>query len=163
MDIKIKEKDIKFKVRVSAVLTFNNKILVNKYSENSYCLPGGYIELGETSLDAIKREIKEELNLDIKVNRFMGIGENFFTNLKNEKTHGIDFYYKIGVKDISSINLNDYDYLENDHGCDILHHFRWLDIDKLENYNLLPNEIIKYIKEDNLDIFHIIIKSGGNL
>lgn len=162
MDIKIKEKNIKFKVRVSAVLIINNKLLVNKYSEDSYCLPGGYVELGETSFDAIKREIKEELNAEIEVERIMGFCENFFTNIRKERTHGIDFYYKVKPIDLNSINLNDYDYTENDHGYEIIHHFKWLDINKLENYNLLPNEIIKYIKEDDINIFHRIIKSGDN-
>lgn len=160
MDIKIKDKDLKFKVRVSGVLIVNNNILVNKYSEDSYCLPGGYVELGETSFDAIKREIKEELNIDVDVERFMGISENFFTNLRNEKTHGIDFYYKVTPQNINDLNLNDYDYLENDHGYEIMHHFRWLDINVLEKFNLLPNEIKNILKNDNNSIFHIITKSG---
>ena len=158
MDIKIKDKDLKFKVRVSGILIVNNKILVSKYSNDSYCLPGGYVELGETTIDAIRRELKEELDTEIEVERFMGISENFFTNFKNEKTHGIDFYYKVKPKDINNINLNDYNYLENDNGHEILHNFKWIELAKLENYNLLPKEIKNYIKIGNKDIFHVIAK-----
>ena len=95
MDIKIMNGDYKFKVRVSGIFIFNNKILVNKYDENSYCLPGGTVEIGETSEEAILRELKEEINLNFKINSFMGITENFFTNFKKQKTHGIDFYYRV--------------------------------------------------------------------
>ncbi len=30
-----------------------------------YCIPGGHIELGERIVDAVKREVKEETNLDV--------------------------------------------------------------------------------------------------
>lgn len=156
MDIKIKDKDLKFKVRVSGILIVNNKILVSKYSNDSYCLPGGYIQLGETSVDAIKRELREELDIDVKIERFMGISENFFTNIRNEKTHGIDFYYQVIPQNISDLNLSDYDYLENDNGHEIIHHFNWLEINNLDRYNLLPNEIKKYIKHCDNSIFHVI-------
>lgn len=162
MDIKIKENNIKFKVRVSCVMIINNKLLVNKYTQDSYCLPGGYVELGETSLEAAKREMKEELNVEVNVERIMGICENFYTNLRNEKTHGIDFYCKVVPKNIEKVNLNDYERLEIDHGHEILHHFKWLEIDKLEKNNLLPNEVIKYIKSDKDNVFYTIIQSGDN-
>lgn len=158
MDIKIKEKNIKFKVRVSAVLIINNKLLVNKYSEDSFCLPGGYVEIGETSSEAIKREVKEELNIEVDVEKIMGICENFFVNSRKEMTHGIEFYYKVKPKDINNINLNNFDFVENDRGYKIVHHFRWLDINELENYKLLPKEIINYIKKKKENIFHRIIK-----
>ena len=74
MDIKIKTDDLKFKFRVSAVFIHDCKLLVDKYrTEESYCLPGGYVNLGETSSEGMIREIKEETNLDFKVVKFMGI------------------------------------------------------------------------------------------
>ena len=38
----------------------------------------GGIEFLEKSEDALKREFKEELNIDIKVGKFLGISENIF-------------------------------------------------------------------------------------
>src|SRR5581483_1200758 len=34
--------------------------------------PGGAVELGETVEDAIKREVKEELNVEIELTKFLG-------------------------------------------------------------------------------------------
>ena len=78
MDIKILGDQFKFKYRVSAIFIRDNKLLVNKYDEDSYCLPGGYVEIGETSENAMLRELKEELNLNFEIVNFAGITENFF-------------------------------------------------------------------------------------
>lgn len=60
---------------VAAIIFENEKILcvqrnINKYEYISYKyeFPGGKIEEGETKTKALIREIKEELNIDIKVN-----------------------------------------------------------------------------------------------
>ena len=39
--------------------------------------------------------------------------------------------------------------------------FKWLDIDVLDNYNLLPREIVKYIKNNDKNIFYEIIKEDN--
>ncbi len=159
MDIKIKDNDIKFKVRVSGIIVVDNKILVDTYTDNSYCLPGGYVHLGETSKDAVKREVEEETTMEVKVDKLLGIMENFYINNKNDKTHSIDFFYKVLPN--KNILLKDYEYLENDNNYEILHKFKWLDIDVLDNYNLLPREIVKYLKNNDKNIFYEIIKEDN--
>ena len=58
------------KSRVRAIVlnqTHDQILLVKNISYRKFHLPGGGIEKGESSESAIVREIKEELNLDIKV------------------------------------------------------------------------------------------------
>jgi 8-oxo-dGTP diphosphatase len=55
-----------------AIIFFNNKILVAQRSEVmklplKWEFPGGKLEDGESEIDCIKREIKEEINIDIEV------------------------------------------------------------------------------------------------
>lgn len=55
-----------------AIIYFNNKILVTQRSEKmklplKWEFPGGKIEDDESEIDCIKREIREEINIEIKV------------------------------------------------------------------------------------------------
>ena len=69
---------------VLGIVKRDNKILVSKgydkiKNETFYRSIGGGIEFLENSKDALKREFKEELNIDINVGDFLGISENIFT------------------------------------------------------------------------------------
>lgn len=156
MDIKILSDQMKFKYRVSAIFIRDNKLLVNKYDDNSYCLPGGSVEIGETSKEAILRELKEEINLNFEILSFAGIAENFFTNLKGQKTHSIDFYYYVKLVDDKDYEFIDYNRIENDKGRIVEHKFSWININKLNEIQLLPLEVRDKIKSSELN-FHIII------
>ncbi len=55
-----------------AIIYFNNKILVTQRSEKmklplKWEFPGGKLEEDESEIDCIKREIREEINIEIKV------------------------------------------------------------------------------------------------
>lgn len=69
-------------------------------------LPGGFVNLGEKAEDAVKREIKEELNINISntqfsetfPNRYLFGGIVYFT---------LDMVFKCNVDDFSTITAND--------------------------------------------------------
>ncbi len=157
MDVKIYSNDLKFKFRVSGIIIYDGKVLVNQYGTNSYCLPGGYVQIGEDSKCAILREMKEETDLEFEIINFCGISENFFTNLRGQKTHGIDFYYYLKLKDNENYENLDMNKIEKGEYSDIHHHFKWIDISSLEQCNLLPT-MIKDIIKKNENGFHFIIK-----
>ena len=72
MDITIDVGDYKLNVRTAGVIIHNNKILVHKnVNSEHYALVGGRVEIGENSVDTIKREIKEELGKDIEITGYI--------------------------------------------------------------------------------------------
>jgi 8-oxo-dGTP pyrophosphatase MutT (NUDIX family) len=57
-----------FNIRCRGILNKDGNLFVVKHRETSefYVLPGGHLEENENPLDCCKREIKEELGLEIK-------------------------------------------------------------------------------------------------
>jgi len=66
---------IGIRVRVSAIIFNNKKLIITKHFVKGYgeyyLLPGGGLEKGESPIDALKRECKEEIGINIKVNRLI--------------------------------------------------------------------------------------------
>ena len=157
MDVKVKADNIKFKFRVSGIIIEDNKVLVDRYDDKSYCLPGGYVNVGETSEEAIIRELKEEIDLDFIIDSFVGVDECFFNNRKGVRTQAIDFYYKMSFKNKDDINNIDYDRVEDDHGKIVNHHFTWIDLNEVNNNLIRPEQIKDVIVNDIRDFHYIII------
>ena len=130
---------------VLGIVKKENKILVNKgydkvKDEIFYRCIGGGIEFLENSKEALKREFKEELNIDISVGKFLGIAENIFT-YNGKDAHELILFY--------NVDINKKDYKETYHivegNCES--DAMWIDIDKFKNKELkiYPDEIFNYL------------------
>ena len=98
MDLTIDIEEYKLNIRVGAVIIHNNKILTHKnINKDHYCLPGGRVEIGENSEEAIKREIYEELGKKVEITRYISTIENFF-EMENKKYHEIMFVHNVEFK-----------------------------------------------------------------
>lgn len=75
---------------VGALIVNNEgKILLVKSHKwfDKYTLPGGHIEVGETMVEAVKREVKEEVGLDIQVGHMLLLQEAIFAAEFYKKRH----------------------------------------------------------------------------
>lgn len=94
-DISFEINDSKFNYRVAIIFEHNNRLLIQKSEKDSfYSLMGGKVKIGESSIDALKREIKEELNYNLKDEQcnLIRIYENFF-KYKNKKYHELLYIF----------------------------------------------------------------------
>jgi len=68
-----------------AILNKFGQILLVKYEDNSWGIPGGLMELGESTEECIRREVKEEIGLDLGPLQLFGVfsGKELFTKLRN--------------------------------------------------------------------------------
>lgn len=69
-------------------------------------LPGGFIDLGETAEDAIRREVKEELNIELENLTYFGTFPNKYL-FSDVMYQTLDIVFKATVKSFDSIKAND--------------------------------------------------------
>lgn len=120
---------------VAAIIHKDNKILATKrgYGEfiNQWEFPGGKIEENETKEEALIREIKEELNIEIEIQNFaLDINYQYPT-----------FYLKMACYDCT-IKSGTPKLLEHNDA-------KWLSKEELDSLNWIPADIaaVNYLKE----------------
>lgn len=138
MDISFKTEQGHFNYRVAGLIIYGNQILLMKdESSPYYYIPGGRVSLHESAEDAIKREIKEELRIDVKVNRILWSVENFFVEETNgEIFHEIAFYFLLDLLDLSILKRSNPFVLKED-GEQRLR-FYWKPITELKDLYMYP-------------------------
>lgn len=158
-DVKINTDTQKFKYRVNGIIINNNKVLTIKMTNNtSYCLPGGHVELCEDSRTAVLREMLEETETEVSIEKELAVVENFYLDKKNLNTHEISFYYIVKPLNFDSIPLENYTKTENDKGKIKNHKFEWIDISSLKDIDFRPSFIKEKLISNNYDFEHFIIK-----
>lgn len=144
-----------FNVRVAGVMIENGHVLIHKQvSDNHWALPGGRVEILESSQSCIIREMKEELGFNVKINRLLWMTENFF-EYYSKQFHELGFYYSI-----SSATPSTHFTTETFHGeeGDRLI-YKWVPINELEQLPLFPEFLRTSLEELPLTPKHLILGS----
>lgn len=154
MDITIDVDGYKLNVRAAAVIIHDEKVLTHKNKNSDhYALVGGRVAIGEDSKTTVLRECEEELGKKVEITGYIATIENFF-EMKNSKYHEIMFVYKAEFVNEEDKKIN-YT-LKNLEGKDYLE-YPWIEVDKLDEYNIVPKVVKKILKEKDFPI-HVINK-----
>ncbi len=151
-DINIKIADILLNVRAVAVIVHDDKILFQKRKQDEFwALPGGKIRAGEKSEDAIKRELREELELNnFNVERCNSISEYYFT-FDNTLIHQYIFSYVVSVDNNEWILAEKSEFDGKEKKENLV--FKWFDIESLIDAPIKPDflkEQIDSIKNNDI-------------
>ncbi len=153
--IKIKTNDYNFKFRVSGLIIRSNKLLLVDMDDSGFlCLPGGYVELGESTEEAVIRELVEETKKKVRIIKYLGVVENYFINKFQKKIHEIAFYYLLEFVD-NLVKEDNFTLIENDKGHEIKLDFKWIDINELNNFDVRPY-FLKDLINNDLEFNHLI-------
>ena len=142
MSVIIEREDIR--IRVAGIYIENDKILLVKHQKNDreyYLLPGGGQHTGEKAPDALIREWKEELSIDIVPGEFLFLGESIPPEI-NSRKHVYQMVYSV-----TKISGNIFVHTDNTLvGC------AWVDLQELPNLTLYPlcmDQILAYINKQH--------------
>jgi len=132
-------------IAVGVLVIDKDKVLIIKRGEEPnkflWSIPGGLVEIGEELEEAAIREVKEEMGIDIKIEKMIGI-----FNCINRNKNEIEYHYVIidyiAREFTGSIKTNK----------EILD-FKWMKFNELHNYELTntTRELFKeFIRKNNI-------------
>jgi 8-oxo-dGTP diphosphatase len=123
----------KFNVRVYGILIHEDSVLVSdEYIKKNKItkFPGGGLEFGEGTIDCLRREFKEELDLDIDVTEHFYTTDFYVASAFDTNSQVISIYYMAKAKgDLNfQISVSPHNY-ENKEGAQS---FRWINLKQLK-------------------------------
>lgn len=150
MDIRYTNNDFQFLLRVSVLIfnkTLDKVLLFNVAGRSFYMLTGGKIREYEESLDAVKRELEEELGWKDLELSFLAASEEL-VNDKGYNNQQINLIYKGIYKE--EITTEEFKGLEGD-----WINFKWIPINELDKYEMYPKEV-KEMALNSDKIYHFV-------
>lgn len=76
------------------IVNENNEVLLHKRAvpaeKDHWCIPGGRLEMFEKLEDAVIREVKEEIDVDVKIEKLMGVCDHI---IEDENAHWVAMEY----------------------------------------------------------------------
>jgi 8-oxo-dGTP pyrophosphatase MutT (NUDIX family) len=130
--------------RVSAVIIESEKILLVhriKPNKDYFVLPGGSVEKNEDDVSALKREIKEETNLEIETDKLLW-------EVNNEYDERTQYIYLVS-KYTGNLELGSPE--KERQSVDNKYVLEWHDINDLKTVKFFPSEIKTDILKTFLD------------
>ena len=152
----------RFCYRVAAVIVDRGRVLIQLVEEGPdtsetpfYCLPGGRVEHGETALECIAREMREELEEEVQVERLLWLVENFFAHA-GMTWHEIGLYFLVSLAEGSRLLASDGPHWGVEPEIGIKFPLEWYDVEKLEDVRLFPSFLRERLKSLPERVEHVV-------
>lgn len=135
-------------VRTAAVIIRDGSILL-QCSGGSYALPGGHLRFGETTQDALVRELREEIGQEPQYLRLLWTEENFW-RWGDSDAHNLGFYYLVQLPEDSYVP----------EGSAMLDNasvsFHWIPIEELDEVTVYPEFLKTEVRQLDGPIKHFV-------
>jgi len=142
-----------FGYRVAALAVRDGHVLLHRSElDDFWSLAGGGCELLETSETALRREMREEMGIEVRVERLLWVVEIFFQRA-GTAFHEIGFIYLIDVGDDYGPHVRPaFKGIEGP--LDLF--FRWFPVDELETMRIYPSFLCTALRDIPQTVQHIV-------
>lgn len=136
----MKVNDIKINPRVRLIIIKKGKILMSYVKdEDFYFFIGGKMEYRETLKEACIREVREECKANFIFNKIVYVRDYI---KPEDEEHSLELFILGDIDKFEEVEgLVDEQFGEN-------HYQTWLDLDRLEGYNIKPKNLVKKLLKD---------------
>ncbi|HEV8573800.1 MAG TPA: NUDIX domain-containing protein [Dehalococcoidia bacterium] len=153
--------DQRFCYRVAAVIVDRGRVLLQAVEEGPtfeapfYCLPGGRVEHGETAEECVAREMREELEDEVRVERLLWVMESFFEH-EGMSWHEIGMYFLVSLPEDSRLLSGEGPHWGVEPEIGIKFRLEWHDVEKLDGVRLLPSFLRERLRSLPDDIEYVV-------
>lgn len=144
MDLTLPAGNTTLNIRVAVLVRTKNGIVLEKNKIGYYFLVGGRIKVNESSEEAAKREVMEEIGIDIKEMRLKAIVENFFTQESHENHPVQEICFVYSTAEIFELDLSS-EFIE-------------VKPSEIDSFDLRPKMMKEIIESEGDEIVHLICK-----
>ena len=146
--------DVRFNYRVAGVAIYNGKVLLQKLArEGFWFLPGGRAELQETARESLTREMSEELQTDITVERLLWVVENFFEH-GGKAFHELGLYFLMSFPHDAPVLHAEQAFFVEEASNEFI--FQWHALESLKELPLYPSFLSTALQELPSGTEHIV-------
>lgn len=145
-----------FNFRVAAIVfdTSGERVLIHRApNEPFWTMPGGRVELMEPAAEALKREMQEELDVEVNVERLLWVVENFFP-YNGKDWHEIAFYFLVSFPPGSPLYGHTDTFTGDEEGMKLI--FEWHDLDTINEVYLLPSFLRTALTDLPASVEHVV-------
>lgn len=156
--ITFKQSGIKFTYRVGGIAIHKGHVLFQKATADPHnifwFLPGGRAELGESASQALQREMMEELNVSIAIERPVFLLENFFES-DTIPHHELGMYFLMHLPPDCYLCQQEGPFIHEDE-TDLPLIFEWLPLNGLAQLPIAPKFFCTALSDLPTQFTHIV-------
>jgi ADP-ribose pyrophosphatase YjhB (NUDIX family) len=126
-----------FNYRAAGIVLDRERVLLTRLEgDDFWFMPGGRVEMLEPARESLRREMREEMDVEVTIERLIWVLENFF-EFKGQPYHELGLYFLVSPpKEWERRDVSEFAGYEGD-GTKL--NFRWFSLDDLDDVRLLPS------------------------
>ena len=158
-DILFKTEDWVFSYRVAGICVENGKVLLQTTTgeDRSFAFPGGHVEFGQTNVQTLIREFKEEIDADITVGDLKWVAEVFFPWGK-KPCHQICLYYMVELQNPEIPREGMFLGEEHMEGRNFDLEFHWIPVEQVKELEVYPTNVKELMGKLDEGVQHFIYR-----